>query len=53
MVDLPEPTRPISATRSPGAILKLTPSSAASLAARVGELHVAELDLAAQLRGAG
>ena len=50
MVDLPEPTRPISAARSPGAILKLMPSSAASLRFRVGEVDVAELDLAAQLR---
>ena len=37
MVDLPEPTRPISATRSPGAMRKLTPSSAVSSRVRVAE----------------
>ena len=49
MVDLPEPTRPISATRSPAAILKLMPSSAASCGSgrRSGRC---ELDLAVQLR---
>ena len=31
MVLLPEPTRPISATRSPAVILKLMPSMAASV----------------------